>query len=92
MFIFELYESKMNFIDGNWIMTIKNERGKIKLKFLNACTKVDSEFRKISNYYKYGTLRTISGWIFAENKQIVSRFLTFALANFLIQFISLMTE
>jgi hypothetical protein len=63
-------------------MAIKNKSRHIKLKFWNVCTKVESKFQKISNYYKYGIPRPISGWIFAEKKQIISPFLTFALANY----------
>ncbi len=50
----------MNFIKGNQIMT-KNEGRHMKLKFSNVCTKVDSEFKKKSNYYKYGIPQPIVG-------------------------------
>ncbi len=35
-------------------------------KYLNVCTKVDSEFQKISNDYKYGIPRPIGGQLFSE--------------------------
>ncbi len=85
------YQSKKNFIEGNGIMVIKNKSRHIKSKFSNVCTKVDSEFWKILNDYKDGIPWPISGQIFAE-KEILSQFLTFALANYLIGFLSWMTK
>ena len=65
-------------------MAIKNESKHIKFKISNVCTKVEFKFQKISNYYKYGIPRPISGQLFTEKNIIVPHFLTFALANYLI--------
>ncbi len=44
----------------------KNESRHIKFKFLNVCTKAESEFQKISNYYKYGIPWPIGGQKFKK--------------------------
>ncbi len=66
----ELNQGKFN--NGN-----KYERRHIKLKFLNVCTKAESEFKKILNYSKYGIPRPIGGQKF--KKKIKS----FSVSNFL---------
>jgi hypothetical protein len=79
----------MSFIKGNLIISIKNEVGIQTSNFLNFCAKAESKYQKISSCYKYGIPRQIYGQIFTEkNSFSVSNFRY----NYLIWFISLMTE
>jgi hypothetical protein len=70
-------------------MAVKNKRRHIKLKFLNVCIKVEFEFPKIFNYMAFLD-QSVDEYL--QKKLMVSQFLTFALANYSNQFISLMTE